>query len=331
MKTINFATIGTSWITEEFINTLKTVPDTNLYCVYSRDICKAEAFAEKHGAAKFTSDLKNLVSDKNINAVYIASPNSCHAEQSIMMLNAKKNVICEKPIASNVRDFLQMKDAAKKNEVLLMEAYKALTMPTMKEIKDNIPKLGKIRSAFISFGKYSTRYDAHKEGKNVNTFKAEFSNGALMDLGIYCIYPIVMLFGMPSEIKALSQIVDGGVDGVGTAIMKYDGFVATADYCKISDSFLPCQITGENATMIIDKISIPEKIEIHYRDKNKECEIISPVQRSDSMFYEINEFTDCIRNGRKESETNTFELSEKVLLLTDEIRRQCGIIFPADK
>ena len=110
---------------------------------------------------------------------------------------------------------------AKANGVMFMEAYKSGFMPGMKIIRDNLHKLGIIRGAVFSFGKYSSRYDAHKQGKDVNTFKAEFSNGALMDLGVYCVNPMVHLFGKPEEVKSLSAIIPGGVDGMGSLIMKY--------------------------------------------------------------------------------------------------------------
>jgi predicted dehydrogenase len=150
-------------------------------------------------------------------------------------------------------------------------------------------------SSCINFSKYSSRYDAHKAGKPVNTFKAEFSNGALMDLGVYALYPIISLFGNPKEVKAFSTIIPDGVDGAGTTIMNYGNFTVTLNYSKVGNSFLPSEIQGEDATICIDKFNIPEKVEIRYRDGRRED--IKFSQRQDSMCYEIEEFIRCMKEG----------------------------------
>ena len=328
---IRFATVGTSWITDEFINTLKTFPEAQLYAVYSRTEEKAKAFAEKHGAEKAFTDLKAMSECPDIDAVYIASPNSCHCKQALTFLNAGKHVICEKPAASDAEQVRRMCAAAKAKGVTFMEAYKSAFMPGMDIIRNNLHKLGIIRGAFFSFGKYSSRYDAHKEGKDVNTFKAEFSNGALMDLGVYCVSPMVHLFGKPETIKSLSEVIPGGVDGMGSLIMKYPTFVATVNYNKISNSFLPSEITGEEATMFINRINIPDRIEIIYRDPAKEKEIIIPDQRTDNMCYQIKEFLTCIKEGRSESSVHTHGITVTCMEIMDEARRQGNVIYPSDK
>ena len=325
---INFATVGTSWITEEFIAAGKTNPDFRLYAVYSRSDEKAAAFAKKHGAVKYYSDFDKLLSDGGVNAVYIASPNSFHCRQAIAAMKSGKHVLCEKPAASNLRELDAMLKCASENGVLFMEAFKSLLMPGFKACEESIPKAGVIRSVYINFSKYSSRYDAHKRGENVNTFKAEFSNGAVMDLGVYCLWPVVSLFGMPKDIKALGVTVPGGVDGAGAAILLYDSFTVTLNYSKVGNSFLPSEIQGEDATVCVDKFNIPEKVTVRYRDGSSEDVPIS--QRQDSMCYETDEFISCVKAGKRESEINTHAMSRNVMTLLDEIRKQTGVVFPAD-
>ncbi|MDF2686922.1 MAG: oxidoreductase [Clostridia bacterium] len=324
---INFGTIGTSWITEEFITTGKTFGEFNLAAVYSRDEEKGRVFAEKHGAKKIYTDMKEMA-ESDIDAVYIASPNSMHCSQSMFFMNHKKHVICEKPLASNCKELDEMFRCAKDNNVLLMEAYKSALMPGFKAIREQLPKVGALRSIYINFSKYSSRYDAHKAGKKVNTFKAEFSNGAMMDLGVYALYPIISLFGSPKEVKAFSTIIPDGVDGAGTTIMNYDTFTVTLNYSKVGNSFLPSEIQGEDATICIDKFNIPEKVEVRYRDGRREE--INILQRQDSMCYEIEEFIHCIKEGLKQSQVNSHKLSYESMSIMDEVRRQTGVIYPAD-
>ena len=325
---INFATVGTSWITEEFIAAGKTNSDFCFYSVYSRSIEKAAGFAAKHGAKKYSDDFKKILADEKTDAVYIASPNSLHASQAIEAMNAGKHVLCEKPAASNLRELDKMLDCAEKSGVFFMEAFKSLLMPGFQACKESIAKAGTIRSVYINFSKYSSRYDAHKRGENVNTFKAEFSNGAVMDLGVYCLWPTVALFGMPKDVKALGITVPGGVDGAGAALLLYDTFTVTLNYSKVGNSFLPSEIQGEDATVCVDKFNIPEKVTVRYRNGNVENVLFS--QRQDSMCYETDEFIECVKNGKKESEINTHQMSRNIMILLDEIRRQTGIVFPAD-
>lgn len=328
-ETFGFATIGTSWITGDFADIGQTVNGFTYVASYSRSPEKAKAFAEKHGARKQYTDLEQMLSDPDIDAVYIASPNSLHEEQSVLAMEHGKNVICEKPAASNVRELDRVLDCAAKNGVLYMEAYKTSSTPGFAAIADNLEKLGTLRSAFFGFSKYSSRYDAHKRHEDVNTFKAEFSNGALMDLGVYCIYPMIMLFGMPSEIKGVSSIVEGGVDGSGSSLFAYGGFNVALSYSKTSNSFIPSEIQGEDATMIINRINIPDAIEIRYRDGRSEQ--IPVTQKKEDMYYEIEHYVDCLRKGLTESPLNTHALSRNVLSVCDAIRKQAGPEFPADR
>ena len=329
MNKINFATIGTSWITEAFIQGAKHCDEFVLKAIYSRSEEKAIIFAEKNGAEKYYTSLDEMLSDKEIDAVYIASPNSLHAEQAIKAMNCGKHVLCEKPVASNAFEFEKMIEESKKNNVLLMEAFKSSLMPGFNKYKELLNKVGQVRSVFADFGKYSSRYDAHKRGENVNTFKAEFSNGALMDLGVYCLFPIIKLFGEPKEVKAFSTVIPDGVDGAGVTILDYNTFTAILKYSKVGNSFLPTEIQGEEATILIDKINQPRKIEIIYKNGTTEafdCEL-----NDDDMYYEAREFIDCILSGKTESEINDHKTSLTVMKVMDNARLQSGVIYPADK
>ncbi len=114
-----------------------------------------------------------------------------------------------------------MIDVARKNNVLLMEAVKSTLLPNFQVVRENVNRVGKVRSYFASFCQYSSRYDAYKEGNILNAFKPEFSNGAIMDIGVYCIYPLVVLFGRPESVNASGTLLDSGVDGNGSIVLKY--------------------------------------------------------------------------------------------------------------
>ena len=328
MGKVRFGLIGTSGITENFLKGAAKVKDFELVGVYSRDLDKAKAFGEKKGARLFFDSLEKMASCEEIDAIYIASPNFMHASQAITCLEKGKHVLCEKAFASNSKEVKKMIDAANKNNVVLMEAMKTTVNPNFKALMDNIHKIGKIRRYFASYCQYSSRYDKYKVGIVLNAFKKELSNGALMDIGIYCIYPMVVLFGKPENIKADAIMLESGIDGQGSILFNYKDMNGVIQYSKIANSYVPSEIQGEEGSIIIDKINSPTNIRIKYRDGREED--ISVAQEIYDMCYETEEFINIINSGEKTSKINSLETSLSVSEIMEEARKQIGLEFPAD-
>jgi len=150
-----------------------------------------------------------------------------------------------------------------------------------------------------------------------------------MDIGVYCIYPMVQLFGRPDSIKASGLMLDSGVDGEGSILAHYMEMEGTVMFSKVTNSYIPSEIQGENGSILIDKISEPEKVEIRYRDGR--VEDISNLPEHHTMYYETKEFIELIKNGSLESTVNTYENSIAVMEILDEARKQIGLKFPADR
>jgi predicted dehydrogenase len=326
---IRFGVVGTSWITDEFIRCASRTGEFCLQAVYSREAKKASAFAGKYSVKNIFTDLTAMAQSPLIDAVYIASPNSFHAEQAILFMSHKKHALCEKPIASNVKELFRMIQVASENQVLLMEAIKTTFLPNFRSIQESLPKLGKVRKILFNYCQYSSRYDIYKAGKHVNTFDPNFSNGSLMDIGIYCVYPIIYLFGKPESIIANAVMLDSGIDGAGSIILKYQDFEAVISHSKISNSYMPSEIQGEQGSMIIDKISTPEAIEIRHRDGTTEA--VTCQQSTDFMYYEAKEFIDLIKQNKKQSSVNSWQLSLAVMNILDEVRKIIGLRFLTDE
>lgn len=326
---IRFGIIGTNWITDSFIKAASELQDFKLSAVYSRTQDRAIEFASKYGVELTYTSLEEMAKSNEIDAVYIASPNSYHAEQAILFMENKKHVLCEKPIASNTPELKKMIEVAKENDVLLMEALKTTFLPNFQAIKNNLHKVGAVRRYFASFCQYSSRYDSYKEGTILNAFKPEFSNGALMDIGIYCLYPLVTLFGKPKEVKANGYILESGVDAEGTLLLKYEDREAVMIFSKITNSYISSEIQGEEGNIVFDKLNPPEKVNIRYRDGR--VEDISEEQTKHPMYYETKEFIELVKAGKRESSINTFENSLITMEIMDEARKQMGVVFPSDK
>lgn len=325
---VRFGIVGTNNITEWFLNGARHVEGFVLNAVYSRSENKAKEFAHKYGANNIFTSLEEMAKSNLIDAVYIASPNALHCEQTLLFLNNKKHVLCEKAFASNAFEVSKMIETAKINNVFLMEAMKTTTLPNFKIVKDNLHRIGKIRKYFASYCQYSSRYDKYKEGIVLNAFKPELSNGAVMDIGVYCIHPMVNLFGKPNSLKASGILLETGVDGEGNAVFSYEDMMGVVMYSKIANSYTPSEIQGEEGSIIIDRINTFESVRIVFKDGREE--IISGNHIEDNMCYEIEEFINSIKDGKIESKVNPLNISKDVMEVMDEIRNQVGVKFPGD-
>lgn len=328
-KVIRFAVIGTSKITDWFLSAAAHVKDFELTAVYSRSEEKGKSFAEKYGARYVFTDLNKMAESDLIDAVYVASPNALHAEQSILLLKHKKHVLCEKAFASNKKEVNEMIEAAKDNNVILMEAIKTEFTPGFKAVKNSLNRIGKIRRYIGNYCQYSSRYDKFKNGVILNAFKKELSNGSLMDIGVYCIHPMINLFGMPEEIKASAFFLSTGVDGEGNVLFKYDGMEGIVIYSKITNSNVYSEIQGEEGNIVIENINNFEKVKLILR--NGEEEYLSDAQIKDNMCYELDEFINLIKKEDTLSAMENLKVSSRVMETMDEVRKQIGLVFPADE
>lgn len=337
MKKIRFGVVGTNNISDWVIAGGRQDERFELVAVCSRTQERADEFATKHGIPHTFTSLEEMANSPLIDAVYIATPNYVHAEQSILCMNHGKHVLCEKPFASNAREVRQMIEAARKNKITLMEAMISTLNPNFGIVKERLKDLGTIRRYFASYCQYSSRYDKFKEGIILNAFKPELSNGAVMDIGIYTIYPMVALFGKPQKIEAQGIVLHTGADGQGAVNFQYEGMNATVLYSKIANSSLPTEIEGEAGNLLLDKIHITNTVDFIPRQvtaqgkeqENRHQSVGVPLNKSE-YYYEMAEFMNLIEQGKQESTINSWENSLTTIEIIDEIRRQLGVHYPAD-
>lgn len=307
---VRFAVIGTNTITENFLDAASQCKDFRLNAVYSRTFEKGKFFAEKYGVENIYTDIDEMIESKNIDAVYIASPTSLHFSQAKKFLESRIPVLCEKPLASNTKEVEELIELSKKYETLFMEGIRTVHNPNFKVIKENLHRIGTVRGIYANYCQYSSRYDKFKEGIVLNAFKPEFSNGSTMDIGLYPFYFVIALFGEPLNCKSSGVMLSSGVDGAGTALLQYPGFVATVNHSKINNSYISSEITGEDGSIIIEKLSILEKITLRLKDGTVE-ELTLPRVEND-MYYEVEEFIKNIQQKNIESSENPHSNSLKV-------------------
>lgn len=323
---VRCATIGTNFVADWFMKAVDGCDGICCSLVYSRKPETAAAFSEKHGVGRWCTDLNEVAEADDVDAVYISSPNSLHYEQAALMLAHGKHVLCEKTITSNAAELEKLTAIAKENRVVLMEAMRSVHEEGFQLLKKVLPRAGAIRRVSFQYAKYSSRYDKFKAGIIENAFNPEFSNGALMDIGVYCVHPMVRLFGLPEKIIADSLILSNGVEGAGTILASYDGMQAELLYSKITTNRLPSQIQGEEGTLVIDDITNICSVVYCGRMGKEETVISLPQNRG--LEGEVKDWICMIESGTGLEEEIRYSLME--LKVMDEARRQSGIVFPAD-
>lgn len=251
---IRLATVGTSAITESFIGAALKTGRFTLSAVHSRDPLRGSLFAEKYGCKSFT-DLESMAKDGEIDAVYIASPNSLHYPMSRLFLENGKHVLCEKPAGISYAEVKELVRLSEERGLVFAEAMMSVHTEAGERLKSALTQIGKITDVRLDFSKVSSKYEDYLKGKKINVLSREMGGGALNDLGIYCVYAAVDLFGEPKCVTAEASLDSGGCDLSGKAVFCYDGFNANLSYSKVSGSDGVSRIVGEKGTVLIGLVS----------------------------------------------------------------------------
>ena len=323
---MRFGIIGTNYISDRFMAALPFTESTAV-AVYSRQEETGRAFAEKHGIPLVFTDLAAFLSSDAFDAVYVASPNCCHKEQSIASLCAGKHVLCEKPIAPSLREYQEMKAQADRMGLVLVEAMRPVFDRNWAIIQENVSKLGALRKVHLDYCQYSGRYDAFLSGTVLNAFNPALSNAALLDIGVYPIAVAAMLFGAPKTVESTVLRLSNGFEGGGTILLGYDDFEVTVTYSKVCDSVAPSFILGERGGITVDKISEPSEAFLKIRGEKTLPIALEKTPAPDNMFEEICAFSALVSQGKGSS---TADISRTTLYIMDKVREQNGVIFPSD-
>ena len=323
---IRFAVIGTNWITKQFVDAAHETGKYKLTAIYSRSLEQAQTFANDYPVEHLFTSLEAMAQSDAIDAVYIASPNSLHFPQTQLFLHHKKHVICEKPLASNLREVEAAIETARENQVVLFEAFKTASLPNFLLLQQSLSKVGKVRKALINYCQYSSRYQRYLDGENPNTFNPAFSNGSIMDIGFYCLASAVALWGEPQSVQASASLLESGVDAHGLVVLDYGDFSVTLQHSKVSDSVLPSEIQGEEGSLVIEKISECQKVT--FVPRGGKAQDLSQPQHINTMLYEAEVFARLVETN--EVNHPGLAVSRTTAKLQTEIRRQTGVTFPAD-
>ena len=324
MKKYNWAVLGCGKIAHKFIHDLKLLPNANLYAAASRDLTRAQDFASEWGFETAYGSYDEMVADPKVDVVYVATPHSHHHEHTLLCLNHKKAVLCEKAFSLNAKEVKEMIEAAKANNTFLMEAFWTMFQPSFRKAMEilNSGELGKLKTVRSDFA-FNAPFIEDKRLYNV-----ELGGGSLLDIGIYPVFAALTSLGVPEMIKTFADFSSTGSEESISMIFKYAG----GEMANLTSSFATHSPTQteywcENGYMVLNpRWFTPTDITIA---KAGEEPLVIPKEKSEGWGYqyEAKHVMECLDKGLIESPDMTWKLSLDLMELLDRIRIDAGIFF----
>lgn len=348
---VRFATIGTSDITRRFLDAVGKVEGATYVAAYSRTKERSRAFGQPWGASEFVDSLDDLAALPDVDAVYVASPIGLHAQQAAAMVQAGKHVLVEKAFAANEREARSVFEQAHRAGTVCLEAMRSLHGPGWERVKEAVGTVGEVRSASVRFSKVTSRIKRLRAGERLNAFDPLLAEGALMDIGVYAVEPLVDLFGEPLTVSAAAVTVPvpgsspddayAAIDLQGSAVLGFKGLVGEVSWGKVCDDLLRSQVAGEDATITWEDTCLPHSLTVvkhadagmtyGARTSGAATTIEVPHAEND-MVYEVEDFVAAVEGD--ETARARIDHFEQVTLdslhVMDVIRKDCGVRFPAD-
>lgn len=318
--------LGTGYIAEMVAPALAALPEITCYAAASRTPGKAEAFAREHGFEKACTSYEEMLSDPEVELVYVATPHSHHFEHMMLCLEYGKHVICEKAFALNARQAEAVFAAAKQKGLYVAEAIWTRYMPSRQMLNEILCSgiIGKPNTltANLSYPISGVR----------RIFDPALAGGALLDIGVYGLNFALMHFGGDIvRVESSVSKMETGVDGMETITLFYrDGRMAVLThsvYCR-SDR-MGC-IHGDKGYLVVENINNPQSIRVFDLQDRLLARYDVPEQIN-GYEYEFREAVRCIGEGKIQPDSMPHGDTLEVMELMDSLRRQWGVVYPQEQ
>ncbi|WP_243289076.1 Gfo/Idh/MocA family protein [Clostridium perfringens] len=323
MKKLKWGILGPGNIARDFAQALNRV-NGEVYAVASRNKERAEKFARENNVKKAYGSYDEIIKDKDIDVVYIATPHSNHYEYIIKSLNNNKHVLCEKAITVNERELEEALKIAREKNLVLEEAMTLFHMPLYEKVikKINNEDLGKVNIVQVSFGSFK-EYD-----ENNRFFNLDLAGGALLDIGTYALsFARYFLSSMPEEILSTVKKAKTGVDEESGIILKTkEDEIATISLAFRSKMPKRGIVSCDNGFITIDNFPRANKATINYLDGA--VEVIECGEEEKALDYEVIFMEEKINENK---ESNSIELTYDVTKIMNKVRKDWGIVYPFEK
>lgn len=289
---------------------------------------RTRAMAAEHGIPNCFTDYDAFLAS-DIDAVYIALPNSLHFDYTKRALEAGKHVLLEKPAVCTARQWDILWQTARANHVILLEALNIHYLPAYRALKSDIPALGQLRIVCLNYSQYSSRYDAFRQGIIQPAFDPHKAGGALMDLNTYNVHTLLGLFGRPRAVHYAANI-QRGIDTSGILTMVYPDFQAVCIGAKDCKAPIQCSFQGDKGSILMTN---PVNNMLRYRIRpNQGEEILRDFDEGlYRLTYEFREFQRIVREADWDTAQRMAAISADAAWVQETARKQAGIRFDCDE
>jgi predicted dehydrogenase len=305
------------------------VKDAELVACASRNRDTAQDFANEFPSKYVHDSYEALVTNNEVDVIYIATPHSHHYEHTILCLEHGKAVLCEKAFAVNADQARKMISLARERKVFLMEALWTKFLPHYNKVLDMIRTgvIGEVKSVIINFGFRPQRPIPQR------LYDPSLAGGTMLDIGIYNVFMALSVLGKPDEIEAVMNPASTGVDEQCSVIFRYrNGSMAHLFSTFASNLATEAHICGEKGRLrLAHRFYAPDSNVEYYSRQVDSLEII-PIEKEEGWGYqyEARHVGDCLRDGRTESTVMSFADSLLLMETLDAIRKKAGIHYNVD-
>lgn len=306
-RKIGYCIVGLGRISmQHFMPAVKMSNKSRVTTLVSGHREKAERIAAEYGVPSNSiysyENYDEIGKNPDIDAVYIALPNSMHAEFSIRAAKAGKHVLCEKPMATSVEDSRAMiracEDAGKKLMIAYRCQYEPANLRAVQLIRDG--KLGSIQSIESAFGFPIAPNEWRLDRKLAG-------GGPLMDVGIYCLNASRYLTGVePEAVTGYSSVIDhdgrfAQVEETLSWTMKFPGGVLASCTCTYGSPMTGYfRVRGSRGTLMMEPAFNYDKLHLSGQFEGGEPLDFAPDERDPAHFLrEADHLADCILQNKE--------------------------------
>jgi predicted dehydrogenase len=322
---IRWGVVGPGAIAVGFADAMTMVEGGSIVAVASRSSERAQGYADRYDILTRYDDYSALAEDSHVDIVYIATPQSRHADDTLTMLRAGKHVLCEKPLALNEGQAQQMVGEARQRGLFLMEAIWSRFLPAYRSLVDVVGS-GRIGQPLLVEADFGFRRPIEPEHR---LFRADLGGGGLLDLGIYPLQLSTLLLGPVNHVSAEGVIGETGVDEQVAALLRHSsgglGVIKAALRVNMS---CRARVSGTGGIVEIPALMhCPDAIRVLTPDG---VEDIDGSYEGNGLRFEIEEVHRCLGRGVLESDVVPLDETLAWAGTLDEIRRQIGLAFPGE-
>lgn len=318
--------LGVGDIVRRVTPALKALPEITCYALASRTPGKAEAFAREHGFEKVYTSYEAMLSDPEVELVYVATPHSHHFEHMMLCLKYGKHVICEKSFTLNAQQAETVFAAAKQKGLYVAEAIWTRYMPARQMLNEILC------SGVIGTANTLTANLSYPMADKPRISDPALAGGALLDIGVYGLNFALMHFGSDIvRMESSVSIMETGVDGMETITLFYrDGRMAVLTHSVYCQSDRQGCIHGSKGYVIVENINNPQSIRV-FDCQDRLLARYDVPEQINGYEYEFREAVRCIAEGKTEPDSMPHKDTLEVMALMDALRRQWGVVYPQEQ